>query len=680
MPLIYPWRHLMELLGQGISLSAILVLVAAVLAGCSGIPGLFLGHRPGSGQSIASVLLLTAAGLGVPGSVIHLLRERTESFIIHWTLPFGPAELTLDPLAAIFLIPVFLVGGCVGLYAVGYWPAGQQRGSEARLSFSVGIMISSVVLVVTARNSALFLIGWELMALSNFFAMTVSDRDPEVREAGLVYIVVTHLATLVLIVMFALLKATTGSFLFPSVSSLDPHAPFAAAIFLTGLVSFGAKAGLMPLHIWLPAAHASAPSHVSALMSGVMLKMGIYGLIRLLSFYQTPPLWWGGVILVVGIVSGIAGVMFAIGQHDIKRLLAYHSIENVGIIAMGIGLAVIGRSIGSSSLEMLGIAGALLHTVNHATFKALLFLGAGSIIHAAETREIDRMGGLLRRLPWTSASFLIGSVAICGLPPLNGFISEFFVYLGAFRGLTSSDTWIAALPAIVAPALALIGSLATACFVKVFGIAFLGLPRTRSAAECHESGWQMRAPQIALSVVCIGIGLLPFGVAPVLESAAFCWNPELGEIPHRLSGLAPLGWLAFANAILLILSMAICLIIYQRMKLLPRHESVTWDCGYLAPSPRMQYTASSFADILVRLTSSILRPQRHDPQVSGLFPKSVHCESHVPEALLELCYLPLIKRAQLIIGPLRKLQHGQLNIYVLYILLSLVLLLIWSRW
>ena len=670
----------MELLGQGSSLSAFLVLVAAVLAGCSGIPGLFLGHRPGKGQAIASVLLLFSGGFGVSGAVVHLLRERTVTFIIHWTLPFGPAELTLDPLAALFMIPVFLVASCVGLYAVGYWPAGQQRGSEARLTFSVGIMVSSVALVLTARNSALFLIAWELMALSNFFAMTVSDRDPEVREAGLVYIVVTHLATLVLIVMFALLKTATGTFLFPAVSTLDPHAPLATAIFITALVSFGAKAGLMPLHIWLPAAHASAPSHVSALMSGVMLKMGIYGLIRILTFFQQPPLWWGGVILVIGIVSGIAGVMYAIGQHDIKRLLAYHSIENIGIISMGIGLAIIGRSIGSASLEMLGIAGALLHTVNHAIFKALLFLGAGSLIHATETREIDRMGGLLRRLPWTSATFLVGAVAICGLPPLNGFVSEFFVYLGAFKGLTSSDTWIAALPALVAPALALIGSLAAACFVKVYGIAFLGLPRTSAVAECYESGWQMRAPQIALAAVCIGIGLLPFAVAPLLESAAFCWNPRLGELQLRLASQAPLGLLACANAVLIILLMVIWLFVMQRMKSLPRHESVTWDCGYLAPSPRMQYTASSFADMLVRLTSSILRPQRHDPRVTGLFPKSVHCETHVPEVLLELCYLPFIRRAQLMISPLRKLQHGQLNLYVLYILLSLVLLLIWSHW
>jgi hydrogenase-4 component B len=671
---------MMDQLAQGVSLSANLVLVATLLAGCSGIPGLFLGSRPGRGQIVAAWFLVAAGVLGVTGAVMHLFRERSESFILSWTLPFGTAELFIDPLSAIFLIPIFLVGACSGLYAVGYWPASRQRGSEARLSFFLGTLVASMSLVVMACNGALFLIVWEFMALSSFFAMTVSDRDRQVRDAGLVYLVATHCGTLLLFVMFAHLKVVTGGFSLPAVGSLDPNSGYATLIFLAALIGFGAKAGLMPFHVWLPAAHASAPSHISAMMSGVMLKMGIYGIVRVLSFFSVPPIWWGVLVLVLGVISGVVGVMFALGQHDIKRLLAYHSIENIGIIAIGIGLALIGRTMGSSDLALLGMSGALLHTVNHATFKSLLFLGAGSVIHATETREIDLMGGLSRRLPWTSLCFLVGSVAICGLPPLNGFVSEFLVYLAAFSGLIASESWLAAIPAVAAPALALIGALAVACFVKVFGIAFLGLPRSISKEDEHEGGWQMLTPMVLLAAICIFIGVFPFLISPLVQSAAFAWLPSLAASSSRLPSLAPLVSIAAVNGLLLALLLVFSYVILKRVGSLGVSPGVTWDCGYIEPTPRMQYTSSSFAEMLTRLNAMFLRPEWHSSKIKGLFPAAAKFSSHVPEVVLEQFYLPLLAKIQSLIAPLRRVQHGQLHLYVLYILVTLVSLLFWSHW
>jgi hydrogenase-4 component B len=414
-------------------------------------------------------------------------------------------------------------------------------------------------------------------------------------------------------------------------------------------------------------------------MSGVLLKMGIYGLLRILSFFGRIPLWWGAVILVAGILSGILGVAFAIAQHDLKRLLAYHSIENIGIIAMGIGVALIGRATDAPLLTMLGMAGALLHTLNHATFKALLFFSAGSAIHSAGSRDMDRMGGLGRLMPWTAFSFLTGAVAICGLPPLNGFVSEFLVYLGLFNGVR--DGHGAALPflALAAPALAFIGGLAMACFVKVYGVAFLGLPRSESAAGAHESGWRMRAPMLLLALVCGLIGICPPVVAPMLDAAIASWQPAaLGG--SRLATVAPLWWLSLLGAFLLCLALGMGYRMVRRLSAAPCGVGPTWDCGYLRPAPRMQYTASSFAEMLVKLFAGVLRPHREVPVIEGAFPRSGRFASHIPELFLELIFLPLLERTNARAGVIRRMQHGRLHLYILNIFVTLVLLLIWVQY
>jgi hydrogenase-4 component B len=487
----------------------------------------------------------------------------------------------------------------------------------------------------------------------------------------------THTGTLALFAMFALLKGLAGTYTFPEAGSLAATTPLATAIFLVALFGFGFKAGLMPLHIWLPSAHANAPSHVSAIMSGVILKIGIYGLVRTLSFFTGIPLWWGIVVIVLGMVSGIVGVLFALGQHDLKRLLAYHSIENIGIITMGIGTALIGAAAGSSILILLGLSGALLHVLNHATFKALLFLGAGSVIHALATRDIDRMGGLQRHMPWTTLSFIIGAVAICGLPPLNGFVSEFLIYLGFFNGTVFGGGAGAIGTALAVPALALIGGLAVACFVKVVGVVFLGTPRSPLPTSIHEAKWTMLLPMMLLSVVCLTIGVAPLTVAPLLESAVSAWMPRYSG-PISLTAAAPLAWISILAAALIILTFIIAIWYSGRLKKTTLETAGTWGCGYLAPCSRMQYSASSFADMLVQLFAGVLRPERHLPNINGSFPAEPHFESHVPETVLEKIYLPLIAHIYEKFLPIRRLQHGQLHLYILYTFITLVVLIVVS--
>jgi hydrogenase-4 component B len=403
---------------------------AAGTIALSGFPGLFLSRSPGTGQRIAACLSILASLAGLATAVGLLLSPRPESWFLDWNLPFGPCELAADPLSALFMIPLFLVCGCGSLYALAYWPADANRRTEPGMTCFFGLLSASMAFLLMARNGVLFLAAWEIMAMSGWFLLVTEHRDPEVRQAGIVYLVATHTGTIGLFILFAQLRAATGTFAFPPLHSLAPAAG-ASGMFLAALVGFGAKSGLMPFHVWLPSAHANAPSHVSALLSGVMLKMGVYGMIRTIFLFRAPLPWWGILLLVLGGASAVLGIVFAATQRDVKRLLACSSIENIGIIYIGTGVAVYAAATGNAPLALLGLAGALLHTLNHGIFKPLLFLGSGAIIHAAGTRELDRMGGLSRRLPWTSACFLVGSVAICGLPPLNGFAGEFLLYFSS---------------------------------------------------------------------------------------------------------------------------------------------------------------------------------------------------------------------------------------------------------
>lgn len=650
-----------------------LAILGATLCGISGIPGLCLRKLPELGKRTAAFLVLAGSAVGIGGALWTLIGNRSESFILTWTLPFGEAEIGIDPLSALFLLLIFTVSACCSLYGAGYWPAA-KRG----LAFFLGILAASLALLVMARNGVFFLLSWEVMALTNYILLTFGGDSTEVCEAGKTYLVATHIGTLALFALFAILRATTATFQFPATGELDAATMTATAIFIAALVGFGLKAGLMPMHVWLPSAHANAPSHVSALMSGVVIKVGIYGMVRTLSFFSHIPLWWGVLILIAGIISGLGGVLFAIAQHDIKRLLAYHSIENIGIIAMGIGVALIGQATSSPPLVVLGIGGALLHVLNHGIFKSLLFLAAGSAIHAAGTREIDRMGGLSRSMPFTAIFFLTGAVAICGLPPLNGFVSEFLIYFGLFTAMGERFSRATPLLALAVPSLAMIGGLAVACFVKVFGAAFLGSPRTEAAAGGHEARWPMLAPMGLLAIICLLIGVFPAAAARLLEPAILAWAPGLSETAVSLASIVPLSWITMLALGLIAITLIFSLLFRKMVGGAAVGRGGTWDCGYAKPSARMQYSSSSFAGMLVNLFASLLRPSMHRPEIRELFPKVTSFASHVPEVILELIMVPLFMKADERFSTVRRLQHGQLHLYILYVFLALLALLAWA--
>ncbi|PIY20844.1 MAG: hydrogenase, partial [Deltaproteobacteria bacterium CG_4_10_14_3_um_filter_60_8] len=389
--------------------------LAVIVMLFSGLPAWLIGRRSAIGERSSAMLLAAGAMAGLAATVGAVIAPLTE-IDLAWSLPGGHILLRLDGLAAIFLLPAFLVSGLGAIYGLGYWPHHKRYATAGRLRLWYGILAAVIVLLPACRNGVLFLVVWEVMAIAGFLLILTEQEKKEVRRAAFVYLAATHAGTLALYAMFILLVRQSGSFDFPAVAALNGTTPIAAAIFLLALFGFGLKAGIMPLHIWLPGAHAAAPSHVSALMSGVMIKMGIYGIVRLASFFGDIPPWWGWTVLSLGAVSGVMGVAFAIAQHDIKRLLAYHSVENIGIILLGLGVALLGKSFGQPALMALGLAGALLHVINHGLFKSLLFLSAGSLINATGTRQIDQYGGLLRRLPATALFFLGGAVAICGLP------------------------------------------------------------------------------------------------------------------------------------------------------------------------------------------------------------------------------------------------------------------------
>ncbi len=643
---------------------------AMLLILVSGVPGLLMSRQGDGGEKLSCALVLAGAGGGAVGVVAALSAVQPPALRLTWQIPGGEFALAIDPLSAVFLLPLLLILAAGSLYGLGYWPQRENRRNGRKLRLFYGLIGGAMILLLTARNGLLFLLAWETMALSGFFLIATEEHKEEVRRAGLIYLAATHTGTLALFGLFVLLGQDAGSLAFPAAGAL---AGGGSALFLLGLLGFGLKAGLMPLHIWLPGAHAAAPSHASALLSGVMIKTGIYGLVRLTSFFAAIPPWWGWTVLALGAVSGVLGVVLAIAQHDIKRLLAYHSVENIGIIALGLGVALLGRSYQLPELTILGICGALLHVVNHGLFKSLLFLSAGSVIHATGTREIDQLGGLLKRQPWTGACFLGGAVAICGLPPFNGFISEWLIYQGALRSLSGEPSPLS-LAVLTAPALALIGALAVACFVKAFGVVFLGEARTPAVQKAHEAGWPMRLPMTVLLAACAWIGLFPGTVAPLLEKAAGSWAPLAGQA-SMAAPFAPLPWIGGLGWLLLLALAGCGGWLARRGRRSPR-DVATWGCGSARPATRMQYTASSFADFLVGMFRLGLWTERHGGQVTGVHPTPEGFSSHTPDAALDRLLLPVIAGAAWLFTRLRAIiQNGQLAFYLLYVVLTVLTLL-----
>ena len=579
-------------------------------------------------------------------------------------------HLRLDAVSAVFLALLSLIGGAGAVYAREYWTdrAHPRSARGGRVWWSVLVLCLGLVLITA--NGLHFLIAWELFTVAAYFLVTLDRQRGEVRAAGWLYLGASHVAALFLFAFFAILAARTGSWELGPMRDRAELAP----LFWLALVAFGLKAGMFPLHVWLPSAHANAPSHVSAMLSGMTLKIGIYGLVRFSGWLPVPPAA-GWVVAFLGVTSAVFGVAFALGQHDLKRLLAYHSVENIGIILIGLGFALVAVGQENAPWGRLALAGGLLHVWNHGLFKALLFFAAGSVLHATGTREMSQLGGLWRAMPWTASLFALGAVAICGLPPLNGFVSEWLIYLGLFDAtLAHGPSAWAAIPAAVL--LGLTGALALACFVKVGGVVFLGAPRSPTAARAQESGPAMRGAMMLLGAACVAIGLAPTVFWPAILRAVEVWNPVWVGVQTPVA----LGAISRFHVALAVLALAAAAWLWRRVQRGSLSRALTWDCGYIAPTPRMQYTAGSFAAIITEWFAWILRPVRHEHRPEVAFPVSASHIAHTPETVLDQIVEPaggLVMHAS---RAARSLQHGRVQAYLLYLLIGLAALAVVVLW
>ncbi len=658
-------------------MSPSLILASVLLTTLSGGAAFALRRRPEVAQRSATALLVAGAVLGIAGAVLAL-GGPVPTFSAAWGTPGGALSIRVDSLSAFFLLPILGVPALGSIYGIGYWRQGSKGASSIRLQVYFGLVTGAMALVCVSANAILFLAAWEVMALAGFLLVLTEHEKPEAQRAAFVYLASAHVGNLALFALFAVLGRLAGSYDFGAMAGLPGGTAAASWVFGLTLLGFGLKAGLVPLHFWLPGAHAAAPSHVSALMSGVLLKTGIYGILRVSGFFEAPPPAWGAILLVAGAVSAVLGVGFALAQHDLKRLLAYHSVENIGIIAMGAGLALLGRTYDQPALVVLGFAGAVLHVVNHATFKGLLFLGAGAVHHATGTREIDHLGALSRKMPATAALFLVGATAISGLPPLNGFASEWLVYMGAMRATLGPTDSTLQLTLVAVPTLALVGGLAAACFAKVFGAVFLGHPRSDHAAHAHEPPGSMLAPMGLLAAVSAAIGLAPAALLPPLAAAAGEWArlpPDLVEdlVSSSLDQVARISVVAAA----LLLTVA-ALYLWRRARLpAPQPLAPTWGCGFLRPTPRMQYTGSSFADTLVLRFGWVFYPRTRIVLPNGPFPKHASFDSSVPDTVLDVAIVPACGRGTRAAERLRAHFIGRVQFQALLVVLGLLTLLAW---
>ncbi len=665
-----------------------LLLAAAALFLVSGLPS------PRAGRALALLAALT----GLAGLALGLATAAAP-LDLAWPIPAGRFALALDPLSAAFLVITLVIPALGTVYASAYFPADHPTARRTR--FAYGLLPAAMILVVLAHDAFLLLVAWEVMALSAFFLVIADDHLPEVRASGWVYLIATHVGTLCLIAAFALLSAHTGDLALRPVTGLNPTE--LVAIPLLFFVGFGTKAGLMPLHLWLPGAHANAPSHVSAVMSGVVIAMGVYGLARAALLLPELPASTGATLLALGAVTAVLGAALAAAQADLKRLLAYSSVDNTGIMAMGLGLAIIGRAESRPELVLLGLGGAVLHAWNHALFKPLLFFVAGSVVHATGTRQMDRLGGLARVLPRTALAAFIGAAALAALPPLNGFLGELFVYLGLFQASASDAAW----PALAAPALALSGALALLAMVKLIGSVFLGTAREPLAVPHPHEPAAMVAPMAALAAACLAMAFVLPALAPWLGRLAHSFAPAappLGRFP------VPLAQLAATLGLLLAAAAATALALRRWRRRLPapppppprgregagppppRPDTTapppppprrlpatpapaTWACGYAAPTPRIQYTSTSLSDTQLGLFRRLLWPRSALVPPTGAFPGPSAFTQDLPDPVLDRAALPTFRLIARAIPWLRRSQQGRLPIYLLYILAAAIWLL-----
>lgn len=583
----------------------------------------------------------------------------------------GEIPVRIDALSGWFILVinmVFVTGGFYGLFYMKAYRS--QRNNLTLHSISFLLQHATMIAICGIQNSFAFLVAWEIMALSSFLLIIFDHEHIATIKAGINYLIQAHFSILFLMVGFIWVAHKTGSYDFNAISSYTASQPVAASflLFIIFFTGFAIKAGFVPFHTWLPYAHPASPSHVSGMMSGVIIKIGIFGILRMVLTINTDLTTVGYLILVISTISGLYGVMLAIVQHNLKKLLAYHSIENIGIIGMGIGIGCIGIGTNNQVLATLGFAGALLHTLNHALFKSLLFYAAGNVYQATHTMDIEKLGGLIKKMPQTAALFLIAAIAISGIPPFNGFISEFIIYTGLYNWL-SDATLVSLLAAILTiTALVLIGGLAMLCFTKAFGVVFLGNEREKLPDSCREVPFLQLLPMYILAGIIVLIGLFPLVFLHLLSqpvklfTTSFASPVNLIQV-NAFQALQPISWAAYIF-ILLVIS------IFTLRKFALKHRNTetgpTWGCGYTAPNVKLQYTASSFIRTYSKLFAPFLLIGKHEEEAQGIFPSKATYHTHPYDKVEKWLIDSPLKWNKSFMGRFVFLNNGRLQFYILY--------------
>ena len=639
-------------------------------------------------------LAAVASFLGLAAGVWTVAGGVTEKIVLLLGLPDLPFHLRLDPLSGFFLTVIGLLSFFVSVYSIGYVRGFLGKRSVTSLVIFYCLFIAGMFMVVMADDALIFLISWEMMAAASYFLVLFEHEHIENRRAAFLYMVVAHVGAIAILLSFGVMAGLATGFkdfsgyTFDAMRATQFPVGWATASFLLAFFGFAAKAGVIPLHVWLPEAHPVAPSNVSALMSGVMLKTAIYGIIRVtFDLIKVFPWWWGAMVLALGLISAIMGVLYALMQHDLKRLLAYHSVENIGIILIGIGLAMIFTSFKLPLMAALALIAGLYHTMNHAIFKGLLFMGAGAVLHATNERNMEEMGGLIHRMPWTAALFLVGCVSISALPPFNGFVSEWLTFQAFLLSPALPNPLLKLLIPLGAALLALTGALAAACFVKAFGVTFLGHWRGHHNPPVHEANWPMRFGMIMAALTCLGLGILPamfidwmdilaeqlVGAKIGTSAGAYGWMWLTPVAPERASYS---GMIVFWGILAVVVS-AYLLLHVRPGKI---HRVPIWDCGFEKINQRMQYNATSFSMPIRRIFGFFfsIREQVRFASHAGhpAFPKKLYYSLRIRDRFWGWLYKPIVVSSFWIARKVGKLQQGRIQAYLIYSFITIIVLLV----
>ena len=651
-------------------------LLGCILFSIGGIAAIFI---KGKAKGIIFLLFGFAAQIFIlPSSFNILLNGGRYENIITFSEPIGIASLRLDSLAALFAIIISVGSLLASIYSIEYLKHyDEKKYSFSSFYFFFGLLISSMLLVVVVQNSILFLIVWELMSVSSFFLVIFESEKEDVRKAGIYYLIAMQIGASFLIAAFAWIGSITGSYDFNSFKTiLDSQGSISIILFILFFIGFGTKAGFVPFHTWLPKAHPAAPSGVSAIMSGIMLKTGIYGILRIILLCGIPERHLAYGVFIISLITAITGILNAISQKDIKKLLAYSSIENIGIIGMGMGMGMLGLSYNLALVAWLGFLAALLHTINHFTFKSILFYGAGIVYQKTGTRNIEKLGGLIKFMPITAVIFLIGAMAISGMPLLNGFISEFALYLGMAKSFSYDSASLNIMMIVGFSGLALVGVMAILGFTKLFGITFLGLPREEFLNKPSEASKLFLLPMIICAGIIFIIGIFPSTVIQLIFRAVsqftqFNSSAEFNSVVTIYSSLA--------KAISIFV--AILIFVFTARYFILRKKSVrvfkTWDCGYQSVNSRIQYTGSSFSLPFLELVEAVVPQKTFVVTEKEIFPFEAKLKTSQHDFMERIIVQPLLKYIRSFLNLFAWIQSGKMQQYILYGLIFLVLIIIY---